>query len=392
LTDTEIRQAKSGDKLYFLWDTNGLYLEVPPTGNKRWRVKYRWQGKENRLSLGDYPTVSLKQARERRDEIRRQVATGINPSEYRKQQQQAQVQRGKTLALVAQEWLGSKRPTWASRHTQTVVSRLHRDVIPTLGAIPIKDITPGDLLDVLRVVADRGAKETAKRELAICSQVWRYAVACGYCDQDITYSLRGALPSVQRGHFGAITDPETLGRVLAMIDAYPGGVTVKTALWLCPRLFVRPGELRTMRWSDIDWSAREWRFVASKTKQPHIVPLADQVLRKIESIRPVSGRGEYVLPSLRNAHKPLSNMALTAALRAMGIPGDMATAHGFRATARTLLDEILHFRVDIIEHQLAHTVKDALGRAYNRTSFLPERHTMMQNWADYLDRLTPNGV
>ena len=304
------------------------------------------------MSLGDYPTVSLKQVRERRDEIRRQVAMGINPSEYRKQQKQAQVQQGKTLAVVAQEWIETNRKKWADSNLVTIESRLKRDILPTLGHIPIKEITPGQLLDTLRAVVGRGTVSTAKRELAICSQIWRYGVACGYCAQDITYSLRGALPPLVRGHFGAITDPETLGKVLGMIDAYPGGVTVKTALWLCPRLFVRPGELRTMRWSDIDWSAREWRFVVSKTKQPHIVSLADQVLRKIESIRPVSGRGEYVLPSLRNAHKPLSNMALTAALRAMGIPGDMATAHGFRATARTLLDEILHYRVDIIAKQV----------------------------------------
>ena len=339
------------------------------------------------MSLGDYPTVSLKQARERRDEIRRQVAMGINPSEYRKQQKQAQVQQGKTLAVVAQEWIETNREKWAASNTVTIESRLKRDIFPTLGAIPIRDITPGQLLDTLRAVVARGTVSTAKRELSICSQIWRYALACGYCSTDITYSLRGALPPEVRGHFGAITDPEMLGGVLAMIDNYPGGAVVKVALWLCPRLFVRPGELRTMRWGDVDLANREWRYTVPKTGQPHIVPLARQVVEKLEWVREISGRGEWVLPSLRNMNKPISNMALTKALRSMGLSGDMVTAHGFRATARTLLDEILGFRIDIIEHQLAHTVKDALGRAYNRTQFLKERHELMQKWADYLDEL-----
>jgi len=387
LTDTEIRQARAGDKPSFLYDTGGLYLELSPTGSKLWRLKYIFGGKEYRLSLGKYPVVSLKQARIERDKLHALIAQGINPSEQRKQAKQEQVQRGKTLEVVAQEWIETNREKWAPSNTVTIESRLKRDIFPTLGAIPIKDITPGQLLDTLRAVVARGTISTAKRELAICSQIWRYALACGYCPQDITYSLRGALPPEVRGHFGAITDPETLGKVLAMIDTYPGGAVVKVALWLCPRLFVRPGELRTMRWVDVDLSNREWRYVVPKTKQPHIVPLARQVVEKLEWIKAISGRVEWVFPGLRNMNKPLSNMALTAALHSMGIPGDMATAHGFRATARTLLDEVLGFRVDIIEHQLAHTVKDALGRAYNRTQFLKERHELMQNWADYLDEL-----
>jgi len=387
LTDTEIRQAKPGDKPSFLYDTGGLYLELSPSGSKLWRIKYVFCGREYRLSLGKYPVVSLKQARQKRDELHALIAQGINPSEYRKQQKQAQVQQGKTLAVVAQEWIETNQEKWAASNKVTIESRLKRDIFPTLGAIPIRDITPGQLLDTLRAVVARGSVSTAKRELSTCSQIWRYALACGYCSTDITYSLRGALPPEVRGHFGAITDPEMLGGVLAMIDNYPGGAVVKVALWLCPRLFVRPGELRTMRWGDVDLANREWRYTVPKTGQPHIVPLARQVVEKLEWVREISGRGEWVLPSLRNMNKPISNMALTAALRSMGLSGDMVTAHGFRATARTLLDEVLGFRIDIIEHQLAHTVKDALGRAYNRTQFLKERHELMQKWADYLDEL-----
>ncbi|WAS04906.1 integrase arm-type DNA-binding domain-containing protein [Gloeomargaritales cyanobacterium VI4D9] len=387
LTDTAIRAIRAVEKVTRFYDTGGLYLEVTPEGGKRWRIKYYWERKEKRLSLGTYPEISLKVARERRDEIRSKVAQGIDPSAERQALKEAQIAQESTLEVVAREWFIKHSPKWAASHGETVLRRLERDIFPWLGAQPIGDIDAVTLLQTLRRVEQRGSLETAHRELNICSQVWRYAVATGRAKRDITYDLRGALPPVQKHHFPAVTDPQQLGQILKLVWSYSGFPVVCTALKIAPYVFVRPGELRTMRWADIDWSAREWRFNLSKTGQPHIVPLAEQVVALLQELQPITGRGEFVFPSGRGGGRPMSDGAVLAALRTLGIPKEIMTGHSWRATARTLLDEHLGFRVELIEHQLGHNVKDPLGRAYNRTQFLRERHKMMRDWADYLDRL-----
>ncbi|MCS7031796.1 MAG: integrase arm-type DNA-binding domain-containing protein [Gloeomargarita sp. SKYG116] len=383
LTDVLVRQAQPQDKVQCLWDGGGLYLEITPTGAKGWRFKYSYRGRERRMSLGPYPVVSLREARKRRDEMRALLARGQDPLTVRKAQQANQT----PFQQIAREWFEKQQGRWAAGHAQVVWRRLERDILPWLGERPIAAIESPELLAVLRKVEQRGAIETAHRELGICAQIWRYALATGRATRDITYDLQGALTPVRQRHFPAVTDPQRLGAILRLIWAYPGGPVVATALKLGPYLFVRPGELRQMKWSEIDWDAREWRFTLSKTHQPHVVPLANQVMDLLQELQPITGAGQYVFPSGRGGNRPMSDGAVLAALRTLGIPNDVMTGHSWRATARTLLDEVLGWRPDIIEHQLGHHVRDALGRAYNRTTFLPERHQMMQQWADYLDSL-----
>ncbi|APB34858.1 Phage integrase [Gloeomargarita lithophora Alchichica-D10] len=387
LTDTAIRAIKAVEKLTRFWDSAGLYLEVTPAGGKRWRIKYYFGGKEKRLSLGCYPQITLKLARERRDEIRSKVAQGIDPSVERQAVKAALVAQESTLEVVAREWHLKHHPNWAESHSDTILRRLERDIFPWLGGRPIAEVTAPELLAVLRKVENR-APHTAHREFYVCSQIWRYAGATGRAQRDITYDLRGALAPVKRNHYPAVTNPQGVGQILRLIWNYSGSPVVCAALKIAPYIFVRPGELRTMQWADIDWQAREWRFTLSKTRQPHIVPLAVQVVAILRELEPITGRGDFVFPSGRGGGRPMSDGAILAALRTLGIPKAMMTGHSWRATARTVLDETLNFRVEWIEHQLGHSVRDSLGRAYNRTSFLPERRQMMQTWADYLDRLS----
>ncbi|WP_230402790.1 tyrosine-type recombinase/integrase [Gloeomargarita lithophora] len=300
---------------------------------------------------------------------------------------QSAMRQAETVEAIGREWLLKKSNTIAPSHSRTIEQRLQNDIFPHLGDCPISEVTAQELLKTLRIVEGRGALETAHRELNYLSQIWRYAVATGRVTHDVTYSLRGALPPVKHEHFAAVTDPPELGKYLSMFDAYPGGVIVRAGLRITPHVFVRPGELRTARWVDIDLENSEWRYTVTKTDSQHIVPLSRQVKELFQELLPITGRFEYVFTSFRNKNQPISNMALNAALKNMGISSDIMTAHGFRATARTLLDEVLGFRIDLIEHQLAHNVKDPLGRAYNRTQFLKERHILMQKWSDYLDEL-----
>jgi integrase len=268
-----------------------------------------------------------------------------------------------------------------------LLRRLEADIFPDLGQRGINEIKPPELLQVLRKVEARGAVDTAIRELQMCGQIFRYAVATGRAERDITVDLRGALATPQGGHLAAITDPKRLGEVLRLMDSYSGGIVVRCALRLAPLVFVRPGELRSAQWAEIDLKAAEWRFVVSKTKQPHIVPLSRQAVAILKEIYPLTGHKQWVFTNPRSPQKPMSENAIIAAIRYLGISGDELTGHGFRATARTMLDEVLKFPPHLIEHQLAHTVRDPLGRAYNRTTHLEERRQMMQAWSDYLDRL-----
>lgn len=374
--------------MYRLFDSGGLYLEVVPTGGRWWRVKYRFAGKEKRLALGVYPTVSLKDARRRRDEARQLLASGVDPLVQRKARKAAQ-QEGATnsFEVIAREWHAKHSHTWTPEHAARILRRFERDLFPWLGARPIADITAPELLTVLRRVEKRGALDTAHRGLSACGQVFRYAVSTGRTPRDPTSDLRDALPPAKRGNFAAVTEPGRLAGILRVIDSYQGTFTVSCALRLAPLVFVRPGELRKAEWKDVDLEAAEWRYIATKSGTPHIVPLSHQAVAILRELQPLTGRGRFVFPGARSSDRPMSDNALLGALRRLGIPKEEMTAHGFRAAARTILDEVLGFRTDLIEHQLAHAVKDPNGRAYNRTAHLPERRRLMQSWSDYLDAL-----
>jgi integrase len=389
LSDTKARNAKPKKKQFKLFDTDGLFLLVSPAGGKWWRFKYRFGGKEKLLSLGTYPEVSLAQARGRRDEARKQVADGIDPSQARQAMKAAKIQNESTFEVVAREWHTKFTPTWTLGHAVTILSRLKLNVFPWIGARPIIEIKAPELLMALRRIESRGALETAHRVRAICGQVFRYAIATGRAERDPAADLRGALPPVKPKHHSAITDPEKVAGLLRAIDGYQGALVTKCALRLAPLLFVRPGELRQAEWAEIDIEAAEWNIPTEKmkTRQPHLVPLASQAVEILRELYPLTGAGRYVFPSPRTSKRPMSNNGVLSALRRMGFEKDEMTGHGFRAMARTILDEVLQVRPDFIEHQLAHAVRDPNGRAYNRTAYLPERRKMMQTWADYLDGL-----
>ena len=388
LTDTAIRNAKPAEKPVKLFDERGLYLEISPTGGKWWRLKYRFDGKEKRLSLGVYPDVSLKDARERRDAARKLLADGTNPSENRKAQKSARADRvANSFDVVAREWFAKYSATWAKDHGNRIIRRLDRDIFPWIGGRPVAEIAGPELLTVVRRIEDRGALETAHRALGNCGQVFRYAVATGRAERDPSGDLRGALPPVKGEHFAATTDPKRVGEILRALDGYQGTLTVRCALHLAPLVFVRPGELRKAEWGDIDLGAQEWRYTVTKTNTPHIVPLSRQAVEILRELQPLTGRGRFVFPGARSNERPMSDNAILAAMRRMGIGKEEMSGHGFRAVARTILDEVLGVRPDYIEHQLAHAVRDPNGRAYNRTAHLPERRKMMQQWADYLDKL-----
>ena len=388
LTNLQVQQAKARGKKEKLWDGGGLYLEVPPSGSKRWRLKYRFAGKEKLISLGVYPQVSLKEAREQRDHAKQLLEKGINPSEQRKSTiAQAMPSATNSFEAVSREWHALKKPQWSEKHSQTISSRLENNIYPWLGARPIDQITAPELLESLRRIEDRGAIETARRVRGICSEVFGFAIATGKATLNPARDLKIALSARQQEHLAAVTEPDKVGALLRMIDGYEGSLTVRCGLKLAPLLFARPGELRTAKWEEIDLNAAEWRYVASKTKQPHIVPLARQAIAVLEDLKPLTGSGIYVFPNDRDPKRPMTDNALLGALRRLGISKEEMTIHGWRAVARTLLDEVLNFRPDFIEHQLAHSVRDPNGRAYNRTAYLPQRHQMMQAWADYLDDL-----
>ena len=389
LTDPKCKNAKAKEKSYKLADEKGLYLEVMPNGAKYWRMKYRFGGKEKRLAFGVYPETGLKEARAKRDDSRKLLADGADPSETRKAMKAAQMADAETFEVVAREWWNKNAPTWAENHSNRTLRRLERDIFPWLGNAPVRTIDAPKLLAALRRIESRGAVETAHRALQNCGQIFRYAIATGRAERDISADLKGALPPVKGGHFAAITEPKQVAELLRAIDGYQGTLTVQCALKLAPLFFVRPGELRQAEWAHFDLEAAEWRYTVTKTDTAHIVPLATQAIELLRELHALTGHGRYVFSSARtpNGSRPMSDVALLAALRRMGFTKDEASVHGFRALARTILDEVLGFRPDFIEHQLAHAVRDPNGRAYNRTAHLPERRKMMQSWADYLDAL-----
>lgn len=390
LSDTAIRAAKPKEKTYLMTDGEGMYLEITPPGGKWWRFKYRFDGKQKRISLGTYPDTGLKEAREKRQEARRQLAAGIDPGESRKAQKAAGAEDNpNSFEVIAREWYGRQASSWVPSHAEKIISRLERDLFPWLGKREIGTITAPDLLAALRRIEERGAVETAHRALQNCGQIFRYAIATGRADRDPCPALRGALAPVKQTHYPAVTDPKKIGALLRAMDSYEGTLVTKCALRLAPLVFVRPGELRAAEWSEIDLEKAEWTIPASRMKMglAHLVPLSTQAVAILKEVEALTGDGRFVFPSARTKDRPMSDNAVLAALRRMGFPKEEMTGHGFRAMARTVLDETLHFRPDYIEHQLAHSVRDPNGRAYNRTAHLPERRRMMQEWANYLDGL-----
>lgn len=379
LTEVAVKAAKPKGKAYKLFDERGMYLLVSATGARLWRLKYRQDGVERLLSLGAYPDVSLKRAREKRDEARRRVADGIDPRKTRVSDD--------TFEAVAREWLG-KQSALAASTVRRDRDRLENFVFPYLGRRTLKTITAADLLHVLRRIEARGTHETAHRTRAVVGRVFRYAVATGRAERDISADIRGALTPSRAKHYPAITEPRKIGELLRAIDGYVGQPQVETALRMAPYVFVRPIELRGARWAEVDLKAAEWRIPGSrmKGKREHVVPLADQVVRLLRQLEPITGAGDLLFPSLRTASRPISEVTLNAALRRMGFSKDEHCPHGFRSMASTRLNE-MGFPPTDIELQLAHREKDEVRAAYNRALRLDERRKMMQFWADYLDGL-----
>ncbi len=388
LTNLTVKNAKPTNKTQKLFDGGGLFLQVFPNGGKCWRLKYRFLNKEKLLSFGVYPEVSLLEARARRDSAKKLLKTGVDPSELRKLTKQQQILSAEdSFESITREWYLKHSANWAESHSSRIIRRFERDIFPWLGNVAITNISTPEVLAAVRRIEDRGAVETAHRALANCGQVFRYAIATGRAQQDPTLALKGALPPVKKSHFASVTEPKDVARILSIIDTYQGTLVVRCAMKLAPLVFVRPGELRHAKWNDIDIDNGEWRFVASKTDTQHIVPLSTQAIAILEEIHPLTGRGHFVFPGARSIKRPMSDNAILAAFRSLGISKNEMSGHGFRAMARTILDEQLGFRPDYIEHQLAHAVRDPNGRAYNRTAHIEERKKMMQAWSDYLDQI-----
>jgi len=401
LTDKVIRAARCSQKSVRLFDGGGLYIEIAPNGGKWWRLKYLFAGKEKRLSLGVYPVVPLagrkdkdtgqwvKGARDRREEVKRLLANGIDPSEHRKAHKAVVIERAaNSFEAVAREWIASYSKKWVKNYSDKILKRLENNVFPGLGSRPIAEITSRETLAVLRKIEDREAYETAHRTMQNCSQVFRYAVATGRADRDPTLELRGALTPNKERHYPSITDPEGIGALLRAIDGYDGSLATKCALRLAPLVFVRPGELRRAQWTELNLDKAEWRIPAERMKmrEQHIVPLSTQAVAVLKELQPLTGRGSYVFPGARTNGRPMSENTVNAALRRLGYSKTQMTGHGFRSMASTQLNE-QGWNRDAIERQLAHSERDGVRAAYNFAEHLPERWKMMQQWADYLDKL-----
>jgi len=393
LTDTAVRNIKPDNtKTLRLKDERGLYLEVSPTGGKWWRLRYWIAGRENRLSLGVYPDVSLRDARERRDEARKLIAKGVDPSSVRKGEVAQATEEATTFELVARQWHEKFTPSWTPKHAARIMTSLEKDAFPWIGPKAIRSILPPEVLSVARRVESRGAIETAHRLVGNIGMVFRFAVSSGLADSDPTASLRGALSPTNEKHHASITDPKAVAELLRAIEGYTGSFITRCALRLAPLVFVRPGELRHAEWAEIDVESAEWRIPANKMKMraPHVVPLSRQALAVLDELRPLTGSGRYVFPGERTASRPMSENTVTAALRRLGYTKEEMTGHGFRSMASTLLNE-MGWNRDAIERQLAHAERNNVRAAYNFAEFLPERRRMMQAWADNLDALREGG-
>jgi integrase len=399
LTDTKIRNAKPRAKPFKIYDTEGLFLIVTPLGGRWWRQRYRWQGKEQLLSFGTYPEIDLATARQRRDEVRAQVARGVNPSAHRQEQKAAQRNASeRAYEPVALEWLAhtAKFKDWTEDHVERVKRRQEVHFFPWLGRKNVADVTDDEVLACVMRISDKGLLDTAYRARAEVDAIFRYAKKRKMVKHNPVADLRGAdvLPKHKVEHHAAIKDPTQFGSLLRALDTYPGGFTVRCALQFQALVFVRPGELRLARWEEFDLANAEWRIPGERMKmgEHHVVPLSRQALAVLRALHPLTGPDGYVFPQVRNASRPISNNTLNAALRVLGYTKAQASAHGFRSTASTLLNESGDWRPDAIERQLAHGERNKVRSAYNSAQHLPERRKMMQAWADYLDELRASGA
>ncbi len=398
LTDAKCRNAvcPSDKKQARFADSGGMYLQISPAGSKRWFLKYRVGGKEKQLALGSYPTVSLTAARKARDAAKLQRSEGIDPVQVRQVEKlKASVGTGDTLTATASDWLERGKPNWSATHYVRESRNITKDLMPYLGKRNIASIKPIELLAVIQKVEARGALDVAHRVLITAHGVWCHAVATGRAERDITPDIKKALKPHIKENLPAIIDPAQLAGLLRASDAYIGGPIVRAALKLAPILFQRPGNLRTMRWVDLNLDAGLWTIPSEDMKrtkaekingQAHVVPLPRQAVEVLRDIHKITGNREYVFPGLRDWKKPMSEAAVSAALHAMGYK-DIHTWHGYRATGRTILRQVLKYPKDVIEAQLAHTGQITHGGAYDRATHLDERESMLQVWADYLDKL-----
>lgn len=403
LTDAQCRNATCPPerKQARFADSGGMYLQVSPAGSKRWFLKYRVAGVEKQLALGSYPDVSLTAARKARDAAKLQKSEGQDPVQVRKiEKLKAITPDAETFKVTALEWYEMKLSSWSSHYAIREKRNLEKDLFPYFAARRVSDIKPVELLAAVRQVEERGALDVAHRVLTTAGQVWRYAVATGRAERDISSDLKGALKPHHGKHFAAITDPTKLGELIRVIRSYQGGPIVRAALQLAPMLFQRPGELRAAAWAEFELDAALWTIPAARMKrsvhgkkngEPHLVPLSTQAVELLRKLHPITGHSALCFYGERSHDRPISDNTLRAALLTLGYGPDKQSVHGFRATARTLLAEVLDFDPVVIEAQLAHAVKDANGRAYNRTTYIKQRAVMMQTWADYLDKLAIGG-
>ncbi|MEO6967992.1 MAG: integrase arm-type DNA-binding domain-containing protein [Rhodanobacteraceae bacterium] len=392
LTDTKLRKLKPKAKLYRVADAGGLCVEVVPNGSRLWRFRFRFAGKAKMLSLGAYPEITLVEARQRRDEARKLVAHGTDPSLQRRiEKVNARMLSATTFQAVADEWLAG-RDHLADTTRDKVRWLLESFAFPWIGTRPVGGINAPELLTVLRRIESLGRLETTQRLKQVCGQVFRYAVATGRAERDPTGDLRGALKTGKTRHHASITDPVKVGELLHAIGGFTGSLVVACALKFAPLTFVRPGELRKAEWSEFDLDKSEWRIPAERMKmrETHLVPLSTQAVAILRELHPLTGVGRYVFPSIRSMQQPMSENTVTAALRRLGYTGDEMTGHGFRSMASTLLHE-QGWNTDVIERQLAHAERNKVKAAYNYAEYLPQRRKMMQAWADYLDVLKQGG-
>ena len=389
LSNLLIEKTKPQAKTQRLSDGRGMYLEIAPTGGKWWRFKYRFGGRDRRISLGVYPDVGLADAREKREAARRQVAAGVDPGEQRRAAKIALLESTEnSFEAITREWFQMHSPGWVPGHSDKIIRRMEVNIFPWLGSRPIKAITAPELLTALRRVEGRGAHETAHRALQVCSRVFRYAIATGRADRDPARDLAGALTPTKEKHLASITEPRAVGELLRAIDGYKGAFITRCALRLAPLVFVRPGELRQAQWVEFDFEKLEWRIPAARMKMrvQHIVPLSTQAVAILRELQPSTARFQFLFPSVRSRFRPMSENTITAAIRRLGYTGQEMTGHGFRSMASTLLNE-QGWNRDAIERQLAHSERDAVRAAYNYAELLPDRRRMMQAWGNYLDEL-----
>lgn len=390
LTDTAIKNIKAQDKAVKYFDAGGLFLFVPKTGKKLWRFRYFFEGKEKLLSLGEYPYITLKLAREMREAAKGQLAIGIDPSNHKKAIKTAIIStQNNSFEIIAREWFNHNKHSWAEAHAKKILAMLEKNAFPLIGGKDMATLTAQELSTVLDHIEARGALETAHRLLQICSQISRYAIVKGgRAEYNIAENLKGSLKKVIKGNFASLKEPSAIGGLLLNIDSYEGSFIVKTALQIAPYVFVRPSELRQAPWSEFNLDEAEWRIPAErmKMKQVHIVPLAKQVVELLRGLQPFTEHTGLLFPSPRANTRPISDVTLLASLRRMGYSKEEMTVHGFRSMASTLLNE-QGYNSDHIERQLAHGGGNRIRAVYNYAQYLPERKKMMQEWADYLDSL-----